>query len=290
MLGLLRRSAKLLLSFALFVPLLAAASPSASFLSEPFVAINSEIGRIEPLGITVGQFVEFSKEDTQVEWKEVGKDEWRLSLTQMDKLTDTKRTMLLLLLKIDKGVRVTRVALNGQEQSVSQANAMIYKFGKSKLRTPSSQSKPSHVPAAQAAIPDRKRVPAVRDILSELILAASQCQSVISDLYRSGNGAPRPNKWGCESTDTSKYVASVATDAVGRVTVTASSDANLPADAQRRTIKFSPINKSGAELRAWAPKTRVSGFKCSPGTMPAKYLGDICGFIPAPPAQTGGTQ
>src|SRR4051794_14259422 len=59
--------------------------------------------------------------------------------------------------------------------------------------------------------------------VSELILAASACRTTITEVYQSGSQTTvSANAWGCESTSsTSKYVASVQTDANGVVTVTA---------------------------------------------------------------------
>src|SRR5471032_1630848 len=60
--------------------------------------------------------------------------------------------------------------------------------------------------------------------VTEVILAASQCRTTISEVYQTSStaGGPGVNNWGCESsTQLSKYVSSVATDANGIVTVTA---------------------------------------------------------------------
>src|SRR5439155_6946981 len=58
--------------------------------------------------------------------------------------------------------------------------------------------------------------------VSEVILAASACRTTITEVYQSGSSASAPGSgsWGCESTgSTSKYVALIATDANGKVTV-----------------------------------------------------------------------
>ena len=59
--------------------------------------------------------------------------------------------------------------------------------------------------------------------LSEVILAASACRTSITEVFQSNSSASLPvaGAWGCESsTASSKYVASVATDARGGVQVT----------------------------------------------------------------------
>ena len=59
--------------------------------------------------------------------------------------------------------------------------------------------------------------------VSEVILAASACRTTISEVVQSSSvSLPAANNWGCESASaTSQYVASVATDAAGVITVTA---------------------------------------------------------------------
>ena len=114
--------------------------------------------------------------------------------------------------------------------------------------------------------------------VSEIILAASTCRTSIADVYQTGTTAPSANGWGCETTagPMSRYVDTVTTDSAGVVTVTSTSDSGLPAAARAMTIKLSPTNASGTVLAAWAANTVVGGFKCQPGTMPAKYLPGSC--------------
>jgi type IV pilus assembly protein PilA len=112
--------------------------------------------------------------------------------------------------------------------------------------------------------------------LSEVILAASQCRTTIAEVYQTGTTAPAAGSWGCETTAaSSKYVASVTTDAVGVITVTASADASL-GDAAGKKIKLSPTDASGTVLTAYAAGTQVGGFKCQPIDMPAKYMPGSC--------------
>jgi type IV pilus assembly protein PilA len=58
--------------------------------------------------------------------------------------------------------------------------------------------------------------------MSEVILAASACRTTITEVYQSGSQTTvSAGNWGCESTTAaSKYVASIATDGNGKVTVT----------------------------------------------------------------------
>jgi type IV pilus assembly protein PilA len=57
--------------------------------------------------------------------------------------------------------------------------------------------------------------------MSEVVLAASACRTTITEVYQSAStSVPTANNWGCESSSqTSKYVKSVATDGAGKITV-----------------------------------------------------------------------
>ena len=120
----------------------------------------------------------------------------------------------------------------------------------------------------------------VKAKISELMLAASQCRTTVAEVYQTGGAsAPAANGWGCESaSQQSKYVASVATDGNGVITVTASNDTSLPTDVQGASITLTPTNATGTAL-TYAANTVVGGFKCAAGgtkAMPAKYLPGSC--------------
>ncbi len=64
----------------------------------------------------------------------------------------------------------------------------------------------------------------VKAKVSEIVLAASGCRTSVTEVYQSTSGSTLPATWGCETASgasQSKYVASVAVDSVGKVTVTA---------------------------------------------------------------------
>ena len=116
----------------------------------------------------------------------------------------------------------------------------------------------------------------VKAKISEVVLAASQCRTAVAEIYQTGSTAPTANGWGCESsTNTTKYVAKVETDSNGKVTVTSSNAADIPAEAQGKTIELVPSDATGTAL-SYSAGTVVSTFKCKPGTMPAKYLPGSC--------------
>lgn len=118
----------------------------------------------------------------------------------------------------------------------------------------------------------------VKAKVSEVILAASQCRTAVAEAYQTGGtSSPGANNWGCESASpTTKYVASVATDANGVITVTSGgASTGLPADAQGKTITLTPWSSSAA-LTYTGTNTTVAAFKCMAGTMPGKYLPGSC--------------
>ena len=118
--------------------------------------------------------------------------------------------------------------------------------------------------------------------MSEVILAASGCRTAITEVYQSmtSGAAPGANGWGCESASaTSKYVASVATDVNGVVTVTAqgfpAADLGSPA-----TVVLTPYADTALSTPMTAAANagaQVAGWKCTPGnTTIAKILPGSC--------------
>ena len=112
--------------------------------------------------------------------------------------------------------------------------------------------------------------------MSEVVLAASACRTTISEVYQSGStSSVAAGDWGCESaSQTSKYVKSVATDDNGVITVTATGFGDATIDDQ--TVVLTPTDASGTALTYSGTAQQVGGWKCGPGTMPAKYLPGSC--------------
>ena len=85
--------------------------------------------------------------------------------------------------------------------------------------------------------------------------------------------------WGCESAAaTSRYVASIATDAIGVVTVTMANVGDAAIDA--KTLTLTPysdvaLTTAMAGIPGDAGK-QVAGWKCQPGTIAAKFLPGSC--------------
>jgi len=118
----------------------------------------------------------------------------------------------------------------------------------------------------------------IRARVSEAVLATSQCRTAISEIYQSAAAGTTvgANNWGCgEGATSTQYVAGVATDADGMVTVTTSAAGSLGA-AAGKTMSLTPTDKLGVALTVAAIPTQVGGFKCAAGTMAPKYLPGSC--------------
>ena len=118
--------------------------------------------------------------------------------------------------------------------------------------------------------------------VSEGILAASACRTTITEVYQSASTAAAAlvgNDWGCESaTATSRYVAVIATSAIGAITVTMANVGDAGIDT--KTLKLTPYSDVGlttamAGIPGDAGK-QVAGWKCQPGTITAKFLPGSC--------------
>ena len=117
----------------------------------------------------------------------------------------------------------------------------------------------------------------VKAKMSEVVLGASQCRTSVAEAYQTAAAGTTfaANGWGCgEGTSSTKYVASVATDANGVITVTSQGFADATIDG--KTITLTPSTSAGTALTTGSIPTQVGTFKCAPGTMPAKYLPGSC--------------
>ena len=121
--------------------------------------------------------------------------------------------------------------------------------------------------------------------ISEVILAASQCRTTIAEVYQTAPAGTTvsPNGWGCETTSrTTKYVASVTTDANGQITVAAASATDAPdlGDAAGGTITLTPFQTGGVAAPAGGAigtaTAQITEFRCKPGTMQTRFLPGSC--------------
>ncbi len=117
--------------------------------------------------------------------------------------------------------------------------------------------------------------------LSEVILAASACRTTITEVYQSASSNPFPgaNTFGCEvsSGTGSKYVLSVATDSVGKVTVTARNIDSTNID--NKAIDLVPYIGSALAAGSSDAGKAITAWKCGPGAsnpIPPKYLPGSC--------------
>ncbi len=118
----------------------------------------------------------------------------------------------------------------------------------------------------------------VRAKVSEVVLAASQCRTTISEVVQTSSSLPSVNNsWGCESASaTTKYVASVETvGTTGLIKVTAQ---GLPALGTGTLLTLKPVSTSAGA--AIAPGAAVYGWVCGSAgdgtTIPQKYLPGSC--------------
>jgi type IV pilus assembly protein PilA len=106
----------------------------------------------------------------------------------------------------------------------------------------------------------------IRAKMSEVVLAASQCRTSVTEVYQTNNGVslPTAGKWGCEASgSTTKYVGSIATDNIGAINVTVNAT-NLPQVVG--SVYLIPVG---------APS--ISSWECGPSvTTISKYVPGSC--------------
>ena len=114
--------------------------------------------------------------------------------------------------------------------------------------------------------------------VSEVVLAASACRTVISEVFQSSTASvPAANGWGCESaSQQSKYVGSVATSDAGQVIVTASATGTGDALIDGKTLTLTPYVNDTTPMAATDAGKTVFKWVCAPGTMAAKFLPGSC--------------
>ena len=113
--------------------------------------------------------------------------------------------------------------------------------------------------------------------MSEVILAASQCRTSVTETYQTAPAGTTPgaNGWGCgENATTTKYVSKVETDANGVVTVTAQGTGEATIDT--KTITLTPIKTGTTAAVVGDIPIQLQGWKCAAGSMSQKYLPGSC--------------
>ena len=115
----------------------------------------------------------------------------------------------------------------------------------------------------------------VRAKMSEIVLAASSCRIIITEIYQGGGTPPGAGTWGCEGA-ASRYVGGVTTDADGYVTV--STTGGLPPGNVTMVPLVNGVPADSANM-ANGPIS-INGWRCgSPAdgtTIAPKYLPGSC--------------
>jgi len=139
---------------------------------------------------------------------------------------------------------------------------------------------------AAVAFPAYQRY-VIKAKMSEVVLAAAQCRTTVSDVYLSGSTVPAPNGWGCEVTvpNASRYVATVTTDSNGVITVKTSTEPSLvnsgiPAGS---ALTLAPMSSTGPLVGSPSTigSTSIYSFRCGNSTVdgttiPSMYLPASC--------------
>ena len=128
----------------------------------------------------------------------------------------------------------------------------------------------------------------IRAKISEVVLAASQCRTSITETVQSTSSTALPgaNEWGCEANASgptvasapTKYVYQIVTSNAGAITVTTAAAADAPdlKDAAGKTVVLTPYASATAPLTNTDVGKTIFKWNCGPGTMPAKYLPGSC--------------
>jgi len=135
----------------------------------------------------------------------------------------------------------------------------------------------------------------VRAKMSEVILAASQCRTSITEVFQTGTSLPSTaDGFGCESsTSTSKYVAQISTSAVAAtpvagdavITVTSQGINNLlnaGTYTSGGTVRLAPCSTAASTFASCVPPSAggtVNSWLCGPGAtngVASKFLPGSC--------------
>ena len=111
--------------------------------------------------------------------------------------------------------------------------------------------------------------------VSEAVNALTTCRTLVAEVYASGDYIPDANEWGCESTDSSKYVSAITTSAQGIIQVDLRGMGDLRLDTHR--ITMAPLDTAGNLMSALG---RVARWRCgatADGTdVSAEFLPSTC--------------
>jgi type IV pilus assembly protein PilA len=119
---------------------------------------------------------------------------------------------------------------------------------------------------------------AIRAKLSEVVLAMSVCRTQVTELYQQGGSAPSANNWGCESGVASRHVASLETNADGKISARVD---RINSSVNARIVTMMPL--AGADTPAGVSVNfgnGLFGWRCGSGAdgtnVPPRYLPASC--------------
>jgi type IV pilus assembly protein PilA len=113
--------------------------------------------------------------------------------------------------------------------------------------------------------------------VAEVVLAASQCRTIVAEVYQTASTGPGADSWGCNenAAGQSKFVEKVNTNANGVITVTTRGFGDTAIDG--KTITLTPQLANGTAMSVGSHMgTPVAQFSCKPGTLDKKYLPGSC--------------
>ena len=120
----------------------------------------------------------------------------------------------------------------------------------------------------------------VKAKVSEIVLAASACRTLVTEVTQTttSTALPSADGWGCENSGASKYVSAVNTTNTGAIIVTASSDASLGGAASQK-IELIPYKNANTALVNGDVNVTIHHWVCGPPSsagVPIKYLPGSC--------------
>jgi type IV pilus assembly protein PilA len=116
--------------------------------------------------------------------------------------------------------------------------------------------------------------------MSEVVMAAGPCRTVISEVVQSGAALPAANAFGCEVNTPSRFVAAVNTDATGTIIVQTRGFGD--ADINGRSLIVQPLDAAGNALAAATAGQTIASWRCAApanvggGPIPARALPGSC--------------
>ncbi|MGH8674342.1 MAG: pilin [Burkholderiales bacterium] len=93
--------------------------------------------------------------------------------------------------------------------------------------------------------------------VSEAMLALTNCRTLVSEVYLTGDFIPSANTWGCEATASSKYVDAINTTDEGIIKVGLRGMGDLRLDFH--TITMAPLDTTGTLMSSLG---RVARWRC----------------------------